>query len=118
MASDKAQYVVVVVESHLLCCWDARSSSTTSSTARSNGWSISSMRADLASILCPGDLWRWTVAVSDIADLSTPAKLTTLGLPTPRPGRRSWNIVIPGVDPVRPPTTYRDPPAPPTGMRT
>jgi RES domain-containing protein len=27
-------------------------------------------------------------------------------------------IVIPGADPVRPPTTHRDPPAPPTGMRT
>ena len=102
----------------------------------------------------PRDLWRWTVAVSDIADLSSTAKLTKLGLPVPRPGRRSWpqfqavgeelhgegyrgvlypsaarpdhqalclfreNIVIPGVDPVRPPTTYRDPPAPPTGMRT
>ncbi len=24
----------------------------------------------------------------------------------------------PGVDPVRPPTTYRDPPAPPAGMGT
>jgi RES domain-containing protein len=102
----------------------------------------------------PRDLWRWTVAVSDIADLSASAKLMKLGLPAPRPGRRSWpqfqavgeelhregyrgvlypsaarpdhqalclfreNIVIPGVDPVRPPTTYRDPPAPPTGMRT
>jgi RES domain-containing protein len=102
----------------------------------------------------PRDLSRWTVAVSDIADLSTPAKLTKLGLPVPRPGRQSWpqfqavgeelhregfrgvlypsaarldhqalclfreNIVIPGVDPVRPPTTHRDPPAPSTGMRT
>jgi hypothetical protein len=27
-------------------------------------------------------------------------------------------IVIPGADPVRPPSTHRDPPAPPTGMRT
>jgi RES domain-containing protein len=102
----------------------------------------------------PRDLWRWTVAVSDIADLSTSAKLTKLGLPVPRPGRRTWpqfqavgeelhkkgyrgvlypsaarpdhqalclfrkNIIIPGADPVRPPETYRDAPAPPTGMRT
>jgi RES domain-containing protein len=101
----------------------------------------------------PRDLWRWTVAVNDIADLSTPAKLAKLGLPVPRPDRQTWpqfrtvgeelhseeyrgvlypsaarpdqalclfreNIVIPGADPVRPPTTYRDPPAPPTGMRT
>lgn len=102
----------------------------------------------------PRDLWRWTVAVNDIADLSTPAKLAKLGLPVPRPGRLTWpkfqtageelhgegyrgvlypsaarpdhqalclfreNILIAGVDPIRPPTTYRDPPAPPTGMRT
>lgn len=38
----------------------------------------------------PRDLWRWTVAVSDIADLSTSAKLTKLGLPVPRPSWRSW----------------------------
>jgi RES domain-containing protein len=34
----------------------------------------------------PRDLWRWTVAVNDIADLSTPAKLARHDLPTPRPG--------------------------------
>lgn len=102
----------------------------------------------------PRDLWRWTIAVKDIADLSTPAKLAKLDLPVPRPGWNTWaafqavgeelsrqgcrgvlypsaarpdhqalclfreNIVIPGADPVRPPTTYRDPPALPTGMRT
>jgi len=102
----------------------------------------------------PRDLWRWTIAVSDIADLSAPGKLAGLDLPVPRPGRRTWapfqaageelhhagyrgvlypsaarpdqkalclfreGALIPGADPVRPPTTHRDPPAPPTGMRT
>lgn len=102
----------------------------------------------------PRDLWRWTVAVIDIADLSTPAKLAQLELPTPHPGRHTWppfqaageelhrqgyrgvlypsaarpdnlalclfrdGIVIPGAEPVRPPITYRDPPAPPSGLRT
>ena len=28
------------------------------------------------------------------------------------------DILIPGADPIRPPTTYRDPPAPPVGLRT
>jgi hypothetical protein len=32
----------------------------------------------------PRDLWRWTIAVNDIADLSTPAKLARLDLPIPR----------------------------------
>jgi RES domain-containing protein len=102
----------------------------------------------------PRDLWRWTIAVNDIADLSTPAKLAKLDLPPPWPGRQTWmafqaageelhrqgcrgvlypsaarpdhqalclsreNIVVPGAEPVRPPTTYRDLPAPPTGLRT
>jgi RES domain-containing protein len=102
----------------------------------------------------PRDLWRWTIAVGDIADLSTADKLAKLDLPVPRPGRRTWapfqavgerlrseghrgvlypsaarpdhkalclfrdDIVVTGAEPVRPPTTYRDPPAPPTGMRT
>ncbi len=39
----------------------------------------------------PRDLWRWTVAVNDIADLSTPAKLAKLGLPVPRPAT-GWVI--------------------------
>lgn len=38
----------------------------------------------------PRDLWRWTIAVRDIADLSTPAKLTQLDLQPPRPGRSTW----------------------------
>lgn len=38
----------------------------------------------------PRDLWRWTVAVSDIADLSTSTKLAKLDLPVPRPDRRTW----------------------------
>jgi RES domain-containing protein len=102
----------------------------------------------------PRDLWRWTIAVDDIADLSTPDKLARLDLPIPRPGRRTWppfqvagkrlhneghpgvlypsaarpghkalclfrtDVLIAGAHPVRPPTTYRDPPALPTGMRT
>jgi RES domain-containing protein len=102
----------------------------------------------------PRDLWRWTIAVNDIADLSTPTKLARLDLPIPRPSRQTWlpfqtagaqlhsmgyrgvlypsaarpdhqalclfreSILIPGADPVRPPTTYRDPPPPPTGLRT
>jgi len=102
----------------------------------------------------PRDLWRWTVAVDDIADLPTPAKLARRGLPPLAPSRRNWapfqamgeelhskgyrgvlypsaarpdhqalclfreGVLIPGGDPVRPPSTHRDPPAPPTGMRT
>ncbi len=102
----------------------------------------------------PRDLWRWTVAMGDIADLSTPAKLARLELPPPRPGRGTWasfqaageslhergyrgvlypsaarpghqalclfrdGILIRGAEPERPPVTHRDPPAPPTGMRT
>jgi RES domain-containing protein len=102
----------------------------------------------------PRDLWRWTVAVGNIADLSTPDKLARLDLPVPRPGRGTWasfqaagedlhcrgyrgvlypsaarpdhqalcvfreGILIPGADPARPPVTHRDPPVPPTGMRT
>lgn len=38
----------------------------------------------------PRDLWRWTIAASDIADLSTPAKLARLDLPVPSPLRRTW----------------------------
>ncbi len=102
----------------------------------------------------PRDLWRWTIAVNDIADLSTPTKLARLDLPPLAPSRRNWapfqaigeelhskgyrgvlypsaarpdhqalclfreGIVIPGADPVRPPSTHRDPPPPPTGLRT
>jgi len=102
----------------------------------------------------PRDVWRWAIAVTDIADLSTPAKLAQLDLPPLQPSRRNWlpfqaageqlhskgyrgvlypsaarpdhqalclfreSILIPGADPVRPPITHRDPPPPPTGMRT
>jgi RES domain-containing protein len=102
----------------------------------------------------PRDVWRWTIAVGEIADLSTPAKLALLDLPVPRPGRRTWapfqaagerlhgdgyrgilypsaarpdhkalclfreGALIPGAEPQRPSVTHRDPPAPPTGMRT
>ncbi len=102
----------------------------------------------------PRDLWRWTIAINDIADLSTQAKLARVDLSPPRPNRGTWTpfqavgetlrregyrgvlypsatrpdhqalclfregILVPGADPVRPPVTHRDPPAPPTGMRT
>jgi RES domain-containing protein len=102
----------------------------------------------------PRDLWRWTIAVGEIADLSTPEKLARLDLQGPRPSRRTWapfraageqlhgdgyrgilypsaarpghkalclfreGVLIPGAEPQRPPVTHRDPPAPPTGMRT
>jgi RES domain-containing protein len=102
----------------------------------------------------PRDLWRWTIAVGEIADLSTPQKLAQLDLPAPRPGRRTRapfqaagerlhddgyhgilypgaarpdhkalclfreDLLILGAEPQRPPVTHRDPPAPPTGMRT
>ena len=102
----------------------------------------------------PRDLWRFKVAIEDIADLSTPERLAGLDLSIPLPRRRTWapfqaagerlhndgyrgvlypsaarpdhkalclfrdSILTPGADPVRPPTTHRDPPAPPTGMRT
>jgi RES domain len=99
----------------------------------------------------PRDLWRWAIAVNDIADISTPAKLVRLDLLPLAPSRRNWlpfqamgeqlhsegyrgvlypsaacpcpdhqalclfreGIVILGADPLRPPTTHRDPPAPP-----
>jgi RES domain-containing protein len=38
----------------------------------------------------PRDLWRWTIAVGEIADLSTPERLARLDLTVPRPGRRTW----------------------------
>lgn len=102
----------------------------------------------------PRDLWRWAIAVEEIADLSTPKKLARLELPAPRPSRGTWepfqaageqlhsdgyrgilypsaarpdhkalclfreDVLIPGAEPVRPPVTHRDPPAPPAGMRT
>lgn len=38
----------------------------------------------------PRDLWRWAIAVNDIADLSTLAKLARLDLPPLQPSRRNW----------------------------
>jgi RES domain-containing protein len=38
----------------------------------------------------PRDLWAWAVNV-EVADLSDTARLARLGLPVPRPGRRSWH---------------------------
>jgi RES domain-containing protein len=38
----------------------------------------------------PRDVWRWTIAVGDIADLSTPDKLARLDLPVPWPSRQTW----------------------------
>lgn len=37
----------------------------------------------------PRDLWRCTIAVGEIADLSTPEKLARLDLLVPRPGQRT-----------------------------
>jgi hypothetical protein len=37
----------------------------------------------------PRELWTWEVDV-EVADLSTPERLTAAGLPLPVPGRRSW----------------------------
>jgi RES domain-containing protein len=37
----------------------------------------------------PRDLWTWEVNV-EVADLSTPDRLTAINLSSPRPGRRSW----------------------------
>jgi RES domain-containing protein len=102
----------------------------------------------------PRDLWCWTVAIDEIADLSTTANLAALGLPIPRPQRHTWppfqdagetlyrdgyrgvlypsaarpehaamclfrdSALVPGAEPERPPSTFRDPPALPTGLRT
>ena len=37
----------------------------------------------------PRDLWRWRVD-AEVADLSRADRLAAVGLPLPRPGRRSW----------------------------
>lgn len=39
----------------------------------------------------PRELWRWQVDV-EVADLSTPKRLSGAGLPQPIPGRRSWPV--------------------------
>ena len=38
----------------------------------------------------PRDLWRWRIAASDVADLSTEERLDDVGLPLPKPGRALW----------------------------
>jgi RES domain-containing protein len=39
----------------------------------------------------PRDLWTWAVAPGlEVADLTSPERLSRVGLPPPRPGRRTW----------------------------
>lgn len=38
----------------------------------------------------PRDLWRWTVRIDGIADLSSAKRLSAIGLPLPDPGRAKW----------------------------
>lgn len=38
----------------------------------------------------PRDLWSWEIALSRVADLSTPEKLQGVGLPSPTPARSQW----------------------------
>jgi hypothetical protein len=44
----------------------------------------------------PRDLWCWTIAVSEIADLSTPAKLAKLELPPPAAAEPPQLGAVPG----------------------
>jgi hypothetical protein len=37
----------------------------------------------------PRRVWQWDVDVN-VANLSTPARLARVGLPVPKPGRRTW----------------------------
>lgn len=56
----------------------------------------------------PRELWTWTVDV-EVAALSTPERLATVGLPSPKPGypmSRAENGM------------RSEPPPPPTGLRT
>jgi hypothetical protein len=39
----------------------------------------------------PRDLWNFEIDLEDIADLSTPAQLTRVGLPIQLPSRRQWS---------------------------
>ena len=41
-------------------------------------------------VALPRDLWHYDVSSLEVADLSDPARLSRVGLPAPRPGRRSW----------------------------
>jgi RES domain-containing protein len=38
----------------------------------------------------PRDLWRYDIASVEVADLGHVDQLARVGLPAPRPGRRSW----------------------------
>ena len=38
----------------------------------------------------PRDVWRWEIALPDLADLSDDARLTRVGLPPLEPTRRQW----------------------------
>ena len=41
-------------------------------------------------VALPRDLWHYEVTSLEVADLSDIARLAGVGLPVPRPGRRSW----------------------------
>ena len=38
----------------------------------------------------PRDLWRFSINVNRVADLSSPERLSRVGLPSPEPDRRQW----------------------------
>lgn len=38
----------------------------------------------------PRDVWNWELALPEVADLSSEARLNRVGLPLPEPGRRTW----------------------------
>jgi RES domain-containing protein len=38
----------------------------------------------------PRDVWTWELALPEVADLSSEARLERVGLPFPEPGRRTW----------------------------
>jgi RES domain len=102
----------------------------------------------------PRDVWRWQIALPDVADLSDNARLARVGLPPLEPTRLQWprfqavgeqlhadgwpalvaasaarpagrvlcvfrtSRVVPGTQPLPPPTSVRHAPVVPTGMRT
>ena len=76
----------------------------------------------------PRELWRWTISLDGLADLSTEAQLARVALGTPRPGHDTWPGMVlcifrvatelMGADPLRPPEVFDEPPPPPTGMTT
>ncbi len=38
----------------------------------------------------PRDVWRFELAPTDVADLSSKQRLEAVGLPVPQPGRKTW----------------------------